>query len=159
MIRIFRKAVADEGFTAGPIKLKNTDLNRVHGIVREIDSRRVFYNSVEDELPEYARKSVNEARAAIRSSIKGVWADRSVERIIQELLRVLADFESVCERISPFPSKYSDENFDNFIEAISHMRLRTWSLIAFLKLKNGKIIQPYNMPEEIFNAVVSAGPP
>lgn len=43
LVRIFRKAIAEDGFTAGPIKLKNTDLNRVHSIVTEIDSRRVLH--------------------------------------------------------------------------------------------------------------------
>ena len=159
MVRIFRKAIAEDGFSAGPIKLKNTDLNRVHSIVTEIDSRRVFYTWVADENPEFARKSVNETRAAIRLSAKGIWVDRSEERIIQEIQRALADFETACDRILPFPITYRDPKWNDFVDAVVEMRLTVWSLIAFLKQKNGKVIQPRNMPAEIKSAVSVAGLP
>ena len=157
--RIFRKAVAEEGFNAGPIKLKNTDLNRVHGIVSEIDSRRVFYTFIEDERPEFARKSVNETRAALRSTAKGMWANSSEERIIQEIQRALANFETACDRIQPFPRNHHSPKFNNFVDALVDMRMMVWSLIGFLKQKNGDVIQPLNMPEEIMSAVSKAGLP
>ncbi len=156
LVRIFRKAIAEEGFIAGPIKLKNTDLNRVHGLVHEIDSRRVFYEFFGDEAPEFCRKSVNETRVEVRSIVKGVWADPSEERIVQEILHALAEFETACARIQPFPEKTSDDpKFFNFVTAIAEMRIKVWSLIAYLK-KNGDVINPLHMPKEIMVAVSKA---
>lgn len=153
LIRIFRKSVAEEGFNIGPIKLKNTDLNRVHSIVSEINTRRVFVNCIDDEVPEYARESVRQARDTIRSIIKGIWTDGSEERIIQEILLAMADFETACEKINPFPQRFNDTNYDQFINAIVEMRIKVWTLICYLEKRNGSVIRASNMPPEIMTAV------
>lgn len=119
----------------------------------------MFYTWVVDENPEFARKSVSETRVAIRLTAKVIWADRSEELIIQEIQRALADFETACDRILPFPITYRDPKWNDFVDAVVKMRMTVWSLIAFLKQKNGNVIQPRNMPAEITSAVSVAGLP
>jgi hypothetical protein len=75
IVASFRQLAANGNFTFGPVKLQDADLNRVHGIVTEIDARRLFYACGEDEVPRYAMQSLYEARKAIRDASKGVWAD------------------------------------------------------------------------------------
>jgi hypothetical protein len=58
LVASFRQAAANGCFTFGPVKLQDADLNRVHGIVTEIDARRLFYACGEDEVPRYAMKSL-----------------------------------------------------------------------------------------------------
>lgn len=62
----FRQAAANGNFSFGGIKLQDSDLNRVHGIVTDIDTRRLFYACGEDEIPHYAMESLYQARKAIR---------------------------------------------------------------------------------------------
>lgn len=107
-------------------------------------------------MPEYARQSVRETREALRSIVKGIWTDRSVERIIQEILRTLADFDTACEKISPFPQRFNDPNFEIFIKAIVDMRIKVWTLVCYLKKKNGSVIDPINIPAEIMTKVSEA---
>jgi hypothetical protein len=75
IVASFRQAAANGDFTFGPIKLHDADLNRIHAIVTEIDSRRLFWACGEDEVPRYAMQSLYEARRSIREASKGVWAN------------------------------------------------------------------------------------
>ncbi|MEK6281979.1 MAG: hypothetical protein AABN95_16615 [Acidobacteriota bacterium] len=54
LVASFRQLAANGNFTFGPIKLQDADLNRVHAIVTEIDSRRLSWACGEDEVPRYA---------------------------------------------------------------------------------------------------------
>ena len=76
LVRIFRQSVANDGMKVGPLTIKNEDLNRIHSIVKEIDTRRVFYTFYGDELPPHCITSIQEARNEIRRAVRGVWSER-----------------------------------------------------------------------------------
>jgi hypothetical protein len=155
-VGIFRQSIATEGFKAGPFTLKNVDLQRVHRIVNEIDSRRVFYTRYEEEGPPYALASINQARDAIRQSMNDVWADSSQERLVQQIQVALNDFVTQVERIEPFPANYAADNFSEFEEPLVDLRLKIWSIVAALKIKNGHIIQPMHLPDKVLHKVSRA---
>jgi hypothetical protein len=150
----FRQAAANGNFTFGPIKLQDSDLNRVHGIVTEIDGRRLFYVCGEDEMPRYAMQSLYEARKAIRDASKGVWANPSCEVLVQDLSAALSDFCTRAERLKPEDAgKWSRAERDQFYFLMTDMRLNVWLLVAMLKEKLGSILNPRNLPDEIWQAV------
>jgi len=154
LVASFRQAAANGNFTFGPIKLHDADLNRVHGIVTEIDARRVFYACGEDEMPRYVMQSLYEARKAIRDASKGVWADPSCEVLVQDISAVLSDFCTRAEKFHPENSgKWSPAERDAFYFVMTDMRLNVWLLVAILKEKLGSIINPRNLPDEIWRAV------
>jgi hypothetical protein len=152
-IASFRQAAANGNFSFGGIKLQDSDLNRIHGIVTEIDSRRLFYSCGEDEIPRYAMKSLYEARNSIRDHSKGVWANPSCETIIQEISNALADACTQAEKLGGESVSMGSENYIPFIDVITNMRLKVWALVAVLKEKVGSIINPRNMPSEILSQV------
>lgn len=149
----FRQAAANGNFSFGGITLKDSDLNRVHGIVTDIDTRRLFYACSEDEMPHYAMQSLYEARNAIRDQTKGVWANPSCEVIIQEISHILAETCTEAERLGGQSISMGSENYLPFINVITNMRLRIWALVAILRKKIGAIISPRNMPQEILSQV------
>jgi hypothetical protein len=150
----FRQAAANGNFTFGPIKLHDADLNRVHSIVTEIDARRLFYACGEDENPRYVMQSLYEARRAIREASKGVWADPSCEVLVQGITAALSDFCTTAEKLNPEDSgKWSIPVRNRFYLVMTDMRLNVWLLVAMLKKKLGSILNPRNLPEEIWQAV------
>jgi hypothetical protein len=154
LIASFRQAAANGNFTFGPIKLQDADLNRVHGIVTEIDGRRLFYACGEDEMPRYAMQSLYEARKAIRDTSKGVWANPSCEVLVQDISAALSDFCTRAEKLKPEdPGKWSRAERDRFYSLMTDMRLNVWLLVAMLKKKLGPILNPRNLPDEIWQAV------
>ena len=150
----FRQAAANGNFTFGPIKLHDADLNRVHSIVTEIDARRLFYACGEDENPRYAMKSLYEARKAIRDLSKGVWANPSCEVLVQGITAALGDFCTSAEKLKPEDSgKWARSTRDRFYLLMTDMRLNVWLLVAMLKKKLGSILNPRNLPHEIWQSV------
>jgi hypothetical protein len=145
LVASFRQVAANGGFTFGPVKLQDADLNRVHGIVTEIDARRLFYACGEDEVPRYAMESLYEARKVIRDASKGVWANPSCEVLVQEITAALADFCSKAEK--------QIDNRDKFYNVMTDMRLKVWLLVAMLKKKLGSVLNPRNLPVEIWKSV------
>src|SRR5580658_7943523 len=97
LVASFRQAAANRNFTFGPIKVQDADLNRVHGIVTEIDARRLFYACGEDEMPRYAMQSLYEARKVSRDASKGVWAGPSCEILVQDISAALS--KARCARL------------------------------------------------------------
>jgi hypothetical protein len=156
IVRIFRQAISTEGFSIGPTKLKNTDLDRVHKIVNEIDTRQVFYTFYEDEIPKYAVDSVLEARKEIRKLSGGVWADSAQELIVQKIQETLGDFSSKASHITPFPANHHSELWKEFVDLLVDLRLKVWCLIAILKRKNGSVLQPTHLPSEIDEVISKA---
>jgi len=149
----FRQAAANGNFSFGGITLQDSDLNRIHGIVTEIDSRRLFYACGEDEIPHYAMKSLYEARSSIREQSKGVWANPSCEVIVQEILHTLADACTEAEKLGGETVSMGSEKYFPFIDVMTNMRLKIWALVAVLREKVGSIINTRNMPNEILTQV------
>jgi len=154
-IASFRQAAANGNFSFGPIRLQDADLNRVHSIVVEIDSRRVFSACGDDEIPMYAMKSLYEVRNVIRDHSKGVWANLSCEVLIQEISHTLNEACTAAERLGGENVTMGSEQFESFIDIIANMRLKVWALVATLKAKLGSVINPRNMPEEIVGQVAA----
>ena len=132
LVGSFRQAAANGNFTFGPMKLQDADLNRVHSIVTEIDSRRLFYNC--SDLS------------------KGVWANPSCECVVQEITTVLSQFSTNSERLDP-ENLSSWKDRDVFYTQMAEMRLQVWLLVAMLKKKLSSIINPRNLPAELWLAV------
>lgn len=149
LIASFRQAAAEGNFTFGFIKLKDSDLNRIHGIVNEIDHRRLFYNCSEDEMPKYAMQSLYEVRKFVREESRGVWATPSCEIVVQEISHVLSEACTEAERLGGDGIQMGGNHYEEFLDVITNMRLKTWSLVAILKDKVGAIVNPRNMPVEI----------
>lgn len=154
---VFRQAAANGNFTFGFIKLHDTDLNRLHSIIVEIDTRRLFYSCGEDENPQYTMKSLYEARTEIRNLTKGVWATPECEIIVQEISYVLAEACTEAEKLGVENIIIGSDTFFSFIDVITNMRLKVWTLVAVLKKKTGSIINPKNMPSEIFHQACESG--
>jgi hypothetical protein len=153
LIASFRQAAANGNFTFGPIKLQDADLNRVHSIVTEVDSRRLFFVCSENELPRYVMVSLYEARRIIRESSKGVWANPSCEVLVQEITATLNDFCSRAEKLKPEELAGPSKQAKQFFLLMTDMRLQVWLLVAMLKKKLGSIINPRNLPPEIWESV------
>lgn len=149
----FRQAAANGNFTFGFIKLHDADLNRLHSIIVEIDTRRLFYSCGEDECPQYTMKSLYEARTEIRNLTKGVWTTPECEVIVQEISYALAEACTEAEKLGGENVKMGSDTFFSFIDVITNMRLKVWALVAVLKKKTGSIINPRNIPSEIFDQV------
>lgn len=145
----FRQAAANGNFSFGPIQLKDADLNRVHSIVTEIDSRRVFFACGEDEVPRYAMRSLYEVRDSIREHTKGVWANPTCEILVQEISHTLSEACTAAEKLGGEHVHMGSREFESFIDIITDMRLKIWALVAALKNKLGSVINPRNMPPEI----------
>ena len=152
----FRQAAANGYFSFGGITLHDHDLNRVHAIVTEIDSRRLFYACGEDESPQYAMQSLYEARKAIAQESKGVWANPSCEVLVQELIATLAEHCTAAEKLTEAGGSMWSPERVKFMMVLTEMRLKTWLIVAALKKKLGSIIQPRNLPPDLLN-LVNAG--
>ena len=154
LVASFRQAAANGNFTFGPVKLQDADLNRVHSIVTEIDARRLFYACSEDEMPRYAMQSLYEARKVIRDASKGVWADPPCEALVQDISAALSDFCTRAEKFDPENAgKWSRAERDAFYFLMTDMRLNVWLLVALLKKKLGSILNPRNLPDEIWQTI------
>lgn len=149
-VSVFRQAAANGSFKFGGLELKDPDLNRVHSIVNEIDSRRVFYACSEDEHPKHAMTSLYESRKEIRSLMRGVWADPSSERLVQAISNVLADCCTRAEKLDPDELGTWSPHTRKFMEILTEMRLSVWVLVAVLKKKLGAVINPSHLPSSIW---------
>lgn len=152
LVASFRQAAANGNFTFGPIKLQDADPNRVHAIVTEIDSRRLFWVCWEDEVPRYAMQSLYEARRSIREASKGVWANPSCEVLVQEIIASLSEFCTRAEKLNPDELPSWPDRME-FYSLMADMRLKVWLLVAMLREKLGSIINPRNLPSEILQSV------
>lgn len=148
-ISAFRQATANGAFKFGVIELKDPDLNRIHSIVNEINSRRLFFACGEDEQPKYAMTSLYDVRKEIRILTRGVWADPSCEKLIQAIGDVLADYCTRAERLDPNELGSWSPHSKKFMEEMTEMRLSIWVLVAVLQKKIGSIINPSNLPPSI----------
>ena len=156
LVSSLRHLTANGGFNFGFVKLADGDLNRIHSIVNEIDSRRLFYRCGEDEIPRYALQSAYEARDEIRKLVRGVWATEKYEVLVQEIGHVLADYCTKAERLmSDVISDRSDYG-RKFWDLTLDMRLNIWLLVAIIKANLGDVIRPRNLPPEILEQVESA---
>ena len=148
-ISAFRQASANGAFKFGGVELKDPDLNRVHAIVNEINSRRVFYACGEDEHPKHAMTSLYDARKEIRVLFRGVWADPSCERLVQAIGDTLADYCTRAERLDPQELGTWSPHTKTFFEVMTEMRLSVWVLVAVLQKKLGSVINPSHLPASI----------
>lgn len=155
-VRAFRQAAANGGFKLGILELKDPDLNRVHAIVNEIDSRRVFYVCGEDEIPRHAMASLYTARNEIRTLTRGVWSDRSCERLVQEIASILAEHCTQAEKLKPEELSAWSPDARKFMDVLAEMRLAVWVLVAVLQRKLGGIIAPTHLPVSLALAVERA---
>ena len=153
LIASVRQIAANGGFTFGPIRLQDPDLNRIHAIVTEIDSRRLFYACREDEIPRFVMASLYEVRSSIRETSKGVWANPSCEVLVQEIVATLNDFCTETERMDTNNLAPWTEEGRRFYRLLTDMRLNVWLLIAMIKKKIGSTVNPRNMPAEILEEV------
>ncbi|NDY73508.1 hypothetical protein DO021_17625 [Desulfobacter hydrogenophilus] len=149
LVASFRQAAANGSFSFGPLTLKDPDLNRVHSVVTEIDSRRLFFACGDDEIPHYAMRSLYEVRNSIREHAKGVWANPSCELLVQEISHTLSEACTAAEKLGGEQVHMGSKEFEPFIDIIANMRLKVWALVAALKTKLGSVINPRNLPQEI----------
>jgi hypothetical protein len=152
----FRQAAANGHFSFGGITLQDPDLNRVHAIVTEIDSRRLFHACGEDENPQYAMQSLYEARKAIMEASKGVWANPSCEVLVQEISATLSKYCTEAEKLAAKGGDIWSVDRMAFMTVMTDMRLSVWLLVAALQKKLGSIIRPRNLPTDLAK-LVSAG--
>ncbi len=82
----FKHLIANGAFGFAGVKFEDGDLNRIHSIIREIDSRRVFYYCGQDEMPIAAKASLLEARNSIRNLSSGIWSNGEAEDLVVEIL-------------------------------------------------------------------------
>jgi hypothetical protein len=155
-VAAFRQAAANGSFKFGGIELKDPDLNRVHSIVNEIDSRRVFYACGEDEHPKHAMTSLYKARDEIRVLSRGVWADPSCERLVQAISNSLAEYCTKAEKLKPDELSTRSPYSTNFMEVMTEMRLSVWVLVAVLQKKLGAVINPSHLPLLIKERIADA---
>lgn len=148
-ISAFRQATANGAFKFGGIELKDPDLNRIHAIVNEINTRRLFFACGEDEHPTHAMTSLYEVRKEIRVLSRGVWADQSCEKLIQAISDTLADHCTRAERLDPQELGIWSPHSKKFMEEMTEMRLSVWILVAVLQKKLGSIINPSRLPPSI----------
>ena len=149
----FRQMLANGNFSIAGIKLQAADINRVHSIVTEIDSRRVFYECGEDENPPHAMQSILEARSAIRDTAKGIWAAPACELAVKEIIATLNTFCTRAERLQSGDPDFFSPDHREFINLITEMRLKVWQIVALLAEKLGSVIQVRNLPDEILHQV------
>lgn len=153
LVASFRQAAANGSFSFGPVKLQDADLNRVHSIVSEIDGRRLFHACGEDEIPRYAMVGLYEARREIRNASKGVWANPSCEVLVQEITAALSEFCTHAEKLKPDELGAWSPQAREFYLLMTDMRLKVWLLVATLKKKLGSVINPRNLPTELWDHV------
>jgi hypothetical protein len=114
----------------------------------------LFYACGEDEIPRYAMQSLYEARKAIRDLSKGVWANPSCKVLVQGITAALSEFCTSAEKLKPDESgEWSRMVRDRFYFLMTDMRLNVWLLVAMLKKKLGSILNPRNLPNEIWQSV------
>lgn len=145
----FRQAAANGTFKFGGIELKDPDLNRVHSIVSEINGRRLFFECSGDEHPQHAMTSLYEVRKEVRNLSRGLWADRSCERLVQAIGDALADSCTRLERLDPSELGTWSPHTRKFYEELTDMRLTVWVLVAVLQKKLGAVISPSRLPPSI----------
>jgi hypothetical protein len=154
LIQIGRQAVAHGNIKISGIELKDPDLNRLHDIVNEIDSRRVFYNCDDDETPKYAMDSLYEARDEIRDLSKGVWADQCCESYIKLISDSLETCCTKAECLNPYELNIGSQEGKQFMGIISDMRVAVWFCVAALQERVGSsIINPIHLPDKISERV------
>ena len=154
LTQICRQAVAHGNIKINGIELKDPDLNRLHDIVNEIDSRRVFYDCSDDEIPKYAMDSLYTARDKIRDLSNGVWADPYCESFIRQISDSLATCCREAERLKPYELNIGSQEGKQFMDIMTNMRLAVWFCVAVLqKTVGSSIINPIHLPHEISERV------
>ena len=156
ILSVYRQLVANGGIQfslAGIVsaKLEEHDLRRIHDIINEIDDRRVFYSSVEDETPEYMVRSVLDAKREVHGLRQGLWANSWAREVIQRLLHELGVFLTYTER--NVPRSFNEPGFAAFEDAALRLRLNVWTMIAHLVVVFGEQVKPYHLPSEIIDVV------
>lgn len=159
ILAIYRQLVSNGGIEvsfAGLVtfKLQEHDLRRVQNIINEIDDRRVFYSSVQDETPEYMVRSVLEAKRNIHNLRQDLWVSDWARKLIQLLLETLGDFLTSTER--NMPRSFGDPGFGAFEETALRLRLKVWTIVAHLVAVFGSVVAPRHLPAEIANVVRKA---
>jgi hypothetical protein len=149
----FHALAAHGSFQVGGLKLQDPDLNRIHAIVGQIDGWRMFYEWKDDEYPPGIMDRLGKVREAIQSKIEGVWADPSAERLVQQIRDELADFDTRVRRLGELPNSHHHPCFEMFAAELIDMRLRVWTVVAYLKKKVGGAIQPKHLPADIANTI------
>lgn len=157
-VSAFRQLVSNGGikftFPFVTVELKEDDLRRVHDIIHEIDDRRVFYDHIEDEIPEYMVQSVARAKEAIHEARKGLWANDWAREVVQRLLHDLGAFLTKAQQ--SVPRNHHDPGFAAFEEAALELRLRVWTMVAHLVVVFGRQVKPLHLPIEILQTVQEA---
>jgi len=156
---VFRQLVANGrikfSFAGVSVELREEDLYRLHDIVNEIDVRRAFYDSHEDENCDYAVASILEAKSEINKLRRGVWANAWAENMIGEMLHCLGEFLTETHN-APLPKNHHDERFDLFANAMVILRLEVWTIVAHLVVVFGPRIHVQHLPPDILTDVKSA---
>jgi nucleoside phosphorylase len=114
------------------------DAERLHDLVHEIDSRRVFY-AIEEDLG-YALKSVLDARKAMRKIARGLWQDPQAEAFAADLQRILSDFVTDIE-----PLNNKANSYHVFYERLLDMRKAVVEVVSQIVREYGQQIRVRNL--------------
>jgi hypothetical protein len=144
--RLLRQGAFKRGIKVGPITVDGSDQERLHGIVTEIDTRRVFYEHFAFEQSRYCIESVRAARDKIRDLSRGTWADSRLEVLLQDLHQALADFLTRAEPHVPGPPAEWPLQPGPFVRSLTEMRLQIWTIIALLNIHVGDVVRPKHLP-------------
>jgi len=148
-IGLFRQGIFKAGLKLGPVKVDGTDQQRIHAIVTELDTRRVFYEQFAFEDPRYCVQSVLACRDEHRRIMRGVWADKVLESLGQDIQHQLARFLTDVQRYMPSESAHWRKEFEAFIRWLYAMRLEVWADVALIIKRVGPIVTPAHMPRWI----------
>jgi hypothetical protein len=159
ILSVYRQLVSNGGIEitfAGlvTVKLQEHDLRRVQNIINEVDDRRVFYSSIQDETPEFMVRSVLDAKRNIHNLRQDIWANDWARKVIQLLLEKLGGFLTFTERNTP--RSFNEPGFSAFEDAALHLRLNVWTIVAHLVVVFGKQVTPRHLPKEIADVVREA---
>ena len=151
---LIRQGIIRQGFKVGPIKLDGTDLQRTHSIVTEIDSRRVFYETCAFEDPRYCFESVQVCREEVRTLSRGIWADKFLESLVQDIQHKLASFVTqVSSHLPPPSEKRFRPPSDVFMTCLERLRLEVWTIVILIMKQMGGAITPKHLPRWILDEV------
>jgi hypothetical protein len=158
-IAVFRQLISQGRikFNFGVVSFepKEDDLRRVHDIINEIDNRRAFYNSMEDEIPAPVVESIRAAKQKFNELRQGLWADPWARQVVQILLDDLGDFLTKIERF-PLAKDWHDARFGRLEKHLVELRLRVWTAVAHFVVVFGDAVKPLHLPPEILEEVQRA---
>jgi len=152
-IGLLRQGTLQDGLQLGPIKVGGTDQQRIHGVVTELDTRRAFYEEYAFEEPKYCVQSVLACRDEVRKIVRGVWADKVLESLVQDIQHHLACFLTDVQQHMPSESAHWHNEFAAFIRCLNAMRLEVWTDVALIMQRVGSIVTPTHIPDWIVTEV------